>query len=475
MKPLLSLVMPILNEALSLREVLTAVKPHIDRWTIIDTGSTDGSQEIVEDVLKDVPGLLVHDRIVSVAETRKWEEPGFELLVDFAALRNLALAHDRAADHPGGPPAEFQLILSGDEYLRAGAALRQDLETHRTGDVDCFFLRVSVDTDEIAALQPRVVRTGSAWQYEDPLHENLVNRAANNLCALCDRPLGEHVRLAGTDGRDDVIVCGVGGPESPPQFTPSQAKVAGIPDARIDHLVADPMRRLEAVWNHHVPVLRRWLQDEPNNARALVFLAQSYARWLPGLEPHERIQYAMEAMGLYLRRMAIPGGLAIERNNALLGFLNLARQVGVFTAREIYDRYEGLFQADPRRADVALQCAEAAKSALPLPKVYECYRRAAVVAQEATMDDSVPASTAVGWQAHYMAAVAARQLAGKFPDEVLAVVDTHNVTTSWETRVREHITQGLGAGGTWEVFKKVATLEVRAAEGAPADAAESSS
>jgi hypothetical protein len=43
---LLGLVMIVKNEAHGIRETLESFKPFIDRWTILDTGSTDGTQRI---------------------------------------------------------------------------------------------------------------------------------------------------------------------------------------------------------------------------------------------------------------------------------------------------------------------------------------------------------------------------------------------------------------------------------------------
>jgi glycosyltransferase involved in cell wall biosynthesis len=40
---------------------LASVKPIIDYWVIVDTGSTDGTQQVIKDFMKDVPGEL-HER-----------------------------------------------------------------------------------------------------------------------------------------------------------------------------------------------------------------------------------------------------------------------------------------------------------------------------------------------------------------------------------------------------------------------------
>jgi glycosyltransferase involved in cell wall biosynthesis len=49
------------NESKVIRRCLDSVKPLIDYWVIVDTGSTDGTQEIIKKHLKGIPGEL-HER-----------------------------------------------------------------------------------------------------------------------------------------------------------------------------------------------------------------------------------------------------------------------------------------------------------------------------------------------------------------------------------------------------------------------------
>ena len=46
------------NEAQIIRRCLESLRPHIDFWVIVDTGSSDGTQELIRDLLKEVPGEL---------------------------------------------------------------------------------------------------------------------------------------------------------------------------------------------------------------------------------------------------------------------------------------------------------------------------------------------------------------------------------------------------------------------------------
>lgn len=82
------------NESAVIRRCLESVKPFIDAWAISDTGSTDGTQEIIRETLAGIPGTLLE---------RPW--------VDFATNRNEAI---EAAQ---GYQPDYCLTLDADEEL----------------------------------------------------------------------------------------------------------------------------------------------------------------------------------------------------------------------------------------------------------------------------------------------------------------------------------------------------------------------
>jgi len=59
--PFLGLAMIVRNESLVIQRCLDSVKDHIAYWTIIDTGSTDGTPYLIRESLAHIPGVL-YDR-----------------------------------------------------------------------------------------------------------------------------------------------------------------------------------------------------------------------------------------------------------------------------------------------------------------------------------------------------------------------------------------------------------------------------
>jgi glycosyltransferase involved in cell wall biosynthesis len=57
----IGLCMIVKDEAAVIERCLATIRPHIDHWTIVDSGSTDGTQKIIRAILDDLPGDL-HER-----------------------------------------------------------------------------------------------------------------------------------------------------------------------------------------------------------------------------------------------------------------------------------------------------------------------------------------------------------------------------------------------------------------------------
>jgi glycosyltransferase involved in cell wall biosynthesis len=382
MRPLLSLVLLVKDESASIRKVLESALPFVDAATVLDTGSTDGTQDIVREVAAKFgqPIALV-------------EEP----FINFAESRNRALELDASAVRP----TEFQLCLSADEFLQEGEDLRAYLAAHLGDAVDLFKLRLFID--ETTFFTPRVFRTGSAWKYVGAVHE-----------------------------------C--------PMHPDALAPVSAIPNAWIEHHVSDPERRYANIWENHIPLLRAQLEENPEDARALVFLAQSYAALFPMFQPGERITFAMEAMSLYLRRLALPVDTDAERNYLRYLYLDAARYTGVYSEAEAFARCEELFKVDPHRPEVALLRVHAGARLFPATTIFNLACESAKVAHEAKeIQNDSPVSTSCEWMSHLLAASAAITIWRKHQD---AHIDGRTL----DVVIRDHAEAGLAADGPPEAF-----------------------
>ena len=131
------------NEAPVIRRCLDSVMPLIDHWVIVDTGSTDGTQDIVREHLAGKPGTL-HER--------PW--------IDFAHNRSEAL--DLAAGH-----GDYFLVIDADEVLDIDAdfalpALEADSYNVEMDYSGCLYLRRTL------------LRAALPWRYAGVLHEYAV-------------------------------------------------------------------------------------------------------------------------------------------------------------------------------------------------------------------------------------------------------------------------------------------------------------
>jgi glycosyltransferase involved in cell wall biosynthesis len=130
------------NESAVIRRCLASVIPFIDHWVIVDTGSTDGTQEIIKDYLKDIPGELYE---------RPWK--------NFEHNRNEAL------DLAQGK-ADYFLIMDADDWLEYKSGFQLPLLTYdmykiwRLGS-GCSFLN------------HQIIKADLPWKWVGVVHEYL--------------------------------------------------------------------------------------------------------------------------------------------------------------------------------------------------------------------------------------------------------------------------------------------------------------
>jgi glycosyltransferase involved in cell wall biosynthesis len=130
------------NEASVIERCLRSVRPYIHAWAIADTGSTDGTQDIVRKFLADLPGELIE---------RPW--------VDFATNRNEAL--DVARRH-----GDYALIIDADDTLEADADF-----VYPALEAPGYVLKILYG--QVVYWRDAFPRLDQDWKWEGVLHETL--------------------------------------------------------------------------------------------------------------------------------------------------------------------------------------------------------------------------------------------------------------------------------------------------------------
>jgi predicted O-methyltransferase YrrM/glycosyltransferase involved in cell wall biosynthesis len=209
---LIHLVIMVKNAGTGFEEVLKKTAPHIDRWTILDTGSTDGTQEVVRRVLGAAkPGNL-------------YEEP----FVNFRESRNRSL---ELAGSGGGSLCKFTLIL--DDTYWVDGPLRAFLQTVR-GDQYATSYSTMIISGDSEYYSNRIIKTEAGLRYIYTIHEVIQFEGNTNVVIP-----KEHGRL--------VDEC------------------SGYMEQR----TKDRKRR-------DIELLEGMLKEDPDNPRHLYYLAQTY-------------------------------------------------------------------------------------------------------------------------------------------------------------------------------------------------------
>lgn len=134
------LCMIVKNEAHVIERCLASLAPSFDTWCIVDTGSTDGTQERIKTLLQHYPGIL-HER--------PW--------VDFEHNRNEAI---RLAEEQG---TEYLLVMDADDVVTGAVP--------RTLDKDVYFFVIRYSQYDYK--RPHVFRSHKGCKYVGELHEYL--------------------------------------------------------------------------------------------------------------------------------------------------------------------------------------------------------------------------------------------------------------------------------------------------------------
>ncbi|WP_421695927.1 glycosyltransferase [Aestuariivirga sp.] len=135
------------NEAAVIRRCIDSVRPLIHSWAIVDTGSSDGTQDIIRSLLHGIPGTLYE---------RPWK--------DFAHNRSEALALAREM-------GDYTLIIDADDTLEIVPGTSLPALTFDSYPIE-------IRDSNIAYQRIQLVRSTMPWRYEGVLHEYLTCEGA---------------------------------------------------------------------------------------------------------------------------------------------------------------------------------------------------------------------------------------------------------------------------------------------------------
>jgi glycosyltransferase involved in cell wall biosynthesis len=132
------------DESLVIQRCLNSLKSFIDYWVIVDTGSTDGTQKLIEETLREIPGEL-HET--------PW--------VNFAHCRNQALELAKGK-------GDYLLFLDADEIFVPD---NKEFDWPPLSE-DCYFAYFLLDQETI--IQRLFLANGHLeWKWKGALHEEL--------------------------------------------------------------------------------------------------------------------------------------------------------------------------------------------------------------------------------------------------------------------------------------------------------------
>ena len=261
------------NEAHVILRCLASVRPFIDSWVIVDTGSTDGTQDIIRDALKEVPGEIFE---------RPWK--------NFGHNRSEALQLAKGC-------ADYIFVIDADDELVIAPDYSRPVLT-----ADAYYMQIKHGT--IDHWRVSLVSSRLDWKYVGILHEYLDSGSKHT----SDKFTGVQISIHAEGARSKML-------------------------SEVEKYLRDAR------------VLEQGLVDEPDNARYVFYLAQSY---------RDAGEFK-KSLKTYQRRTAM-GGWNEEVWYSLLEVAKLSERLQL--APEIVTPlYLEAFQARPQRAEPLVELA----------------------------------------------------------------------------------------------------------------------
>lgn len=358
-RPLIALVAIVKNESANIVDTLASAAGVVDAIGVLDTGSTDGTQDKILAFPFDGFKML-------------WQEP----FVDFATSRNRVLQLCAETVNP-----VFTLMISGDELLMEAGGLREALGRVREEGANAYFIEVRSNSGNTRFMHPRILRVGGGWHYYGEVHEGLTGPGDTALLP------GLYIQHLASD---------------PKRLLQRQLDY-DIP--RLTFMVTDGSR------------------SEAERVEALFYLARAHENVAEMYDSKEAgsqwVFHKYLAMGLY-RQFWERSTDKLMVAFATSQYYNAAKWSGLYTPREMFDRLSQLVEADDafgRIPEIRFMLAANAmtitdpRNTASLKKVLFYATEAARASREIKANPvHLPSNDTIEWRALHLAAECCRLL-----------------------------------------------------------------
>ena len=211
-----TLCMIVKNESHIIKDCLKSMLPYIDRYDITDTGSTDGTPELIKKFF-DEHGV---DGEVYLSDWKGFGDHGENIGSRTESLKNC----DGKAD--------YAWVIDADDFITGDFKFPEKMEA------DSYSLRIG--RDDFTWWRNQIFRTNIDWRYIGILHEFAECKGKPSEQVVSDRIFGEYHISARTEGARNVGITTV------------------------------------EKYTRDAEMLVKALEDEPENVRYQFYLAQSY-------------------------------------------------------------------------------------------------------------------------------------------------------------------------------------------------------
>ncbi len=230
-RPSVTLCMIVKDETHIIEECLRSMAKYVDRYDITDTGSTDGTQDLIKSVMEElgVPG-----------EVHQSDWKGFG---DHAGKMGSRTESFRNAEKSG---ADYAWVIDADDYVQGDFKYPDEMTA------DAYSLQIG--REDFVWWRNQIFKLSRKWKYVGVLHEY----------AMCDTP------------QDQLVNHKLGGDYRVYARTAGNRNIGITPT---DKYKKDAETLIEA------------LKEEPNNERYQFYLAQSYfdsQQWELSLEAYQK-------------------------------------------------------------------------------------------------------------------------------------------------------------------------------------------